>query len=164
MYNYNYLDNYNFVNSNIMPLNNDIKENTQPINIPIKEERDINTNNLYTPSVTYMNGNMFSNLYEPYKNYNPTVLTPKTEQQQLFLELSQMQFSAHEINLYLDLHPEDNTMLTLFNDYRKKAVELMQVYENKFGPLTLSSNSLNTSPFLWESQTWPFEQEGVSSV
>ena len=73
-----------------------------------------------------------------------------------FLELSKYAFAAHELNLYLDLHPEDDTMLTLFNDYKSRADKLVQEYESKYGPLTVSSDVM-TSGFLWEQESFPWE-------
>lgn len=115
---------------------------------------------LYTPEEGYNKGNLFTNLYNSYKNYKPVELVPRNEQEALFLELSQNDFAAHELNLYLDLFPGDVTMLTLFNDYRKKANELTREYENKYGPLTVSSDNLS-STFLWEKQSWPWEGYNV---
>ena len=70
---------------------------------------------LYTPTEGYNKGNLFADLYEEYKNYKPVTLVAGNEQQKLFLELSKMAFAAHELNLYLDLNPDDETMLSLFN-------------------------------------------------
>ena len=68
-----------------------------------------------------------------------------------------MAFAAHELNLYLDLHPEDTTMLTLFNDYRQKTNDLTKQYEEKYGPLSISSDALTQAPFMWEQNAWPWE-------
>ena len=137
MYNYN---NY---------LLNDYFRNTTP-------SMENNNSSLYTPVEGYNKGNLFADLYEEYKNYKPVSLVAGNEQQKLFLELSRMAFAAHELNLYLDLNPDDETMLSLFNDYRKRANNLMIEYENKYGPLTIASNSLSSS-FLWEKQDWPWK-------
>ena len=112
--------------------------------------------NLYNPKEGFEKGNMFSNLYEQYKNYRPIIVNPRTEQEKMLYEIQTMCFAAHELNLYLDLHPEDTSMLTLFNDYRERANRLAQEYESKYGPLTISSNS-GTTNFLWQSQNWPWE-------
>ena len=75
-----------------------------------------------------------------------------------------MDFAAHELNLYLDLHPEDKNALTLFNEYRRKANSLLDKYESMYGPLTINSDALNKSPFLWEEENFPFDKGGVSNV
>ena len=121
------------------------------------------TNNadLYPPKEGYEKGNLFPKLYSQYKNYKPANLKPRNEQESKLYELSAIAFAAHELNLYLDLHPEDQSMLTLFNDYRKKSNDLIKEYEEKYGPLTVSSNSLEGNTFTWATDTWPWEGRNV---
>ena len=86
-------------------------------------------NNLYSSSEGFTLGNMFKDSYIPYKNYTPQVLTPTSEQDDLFLRLSEQEFAAHDLNLYLDLNPQDGNMLEIFNQYRKEANNLLNEYE-----------------------------------
>ncbi len=139
MYNYNFSENDWYKN---------ISRNTNQTNM---------MPSLFTPEEGYNKGNLFANLYSQYKNYKPAVLTASNEKDRLFLNYAQNAFAAHELNLYLDLHPNDTSMITLFNDYREKADQLMKEYESKYGPLNISSNSLNQTPFVWEQETWPWE-------
>ena len=111
---------------------------------------------LYNPIEAYDKGNLYSNLYNQYKNYKPVTLSAKNEQEQLFLDLSRLSFAAHELNLYLDLHPNDESMLALFNDYRNEAVALIKQYEAKYGPLSIKSDSLEVGPFACVNN-WPWE-------
>lgn len=111
---------------------------------------------LYSPGEAYNKGNLFANLYEGYKNYKPVELKANNEKDALFLELSKYAFAAHELNLYLDLHPEDKSMLALFNDYRMRSNQLMMEYEKKYGPLTISSDYMENS-FTWQEDKWPWE-------
>ena len=125
--------------------------------------RNFNSNNnmtgsfLFTPEVAYNNGNLFSNLYSQYKNYRPAQLSANTEKEKLLLDIGRLSFAAHDLNLYLDLNPNDESMLALFNDYRKQADSMISEYESKFGPLNISSNSLETGPFKWLNSTWTWE-------
>jgi capsule polysaccharide modification protein KpsS len=112
---------------------------------------------LFNPSEAYLKGNLFVDLYKPYKDYKPATLHATSERDKLFLALSEMAFCAHELNLYLNVHPEDNSMIALFNDYRRETNRLMVEYESKFGPITLSSDALNNTPWLWATQDWPWE-------
>ena len=124
--------------------------------------RNFNSNNnmtgsfLFTPEVAYNNGNLFSNLYSQYKNYRPAQLSANTEKEKLLLDIGRLSFAAHDLNLYLDLNPNDESMLALFNDYRKQADSMISEYESKFGPLNISSNSLETGPFKWINSPWPW--------
>lgn len=146
MYHYNYFMNQSFGNNDYSYRNNtDLYRN---VNIP----------SLFPPVEAYNNGILFSNLYSQYKNYKPAVLKASNEREKLFLELSQISFAAHELNLYLDMHPDDESMITLFNDYRERANQLISEYESKYGPLSISSDSLNQSPFAWEKDAWPWEE------
>ena len=125
--------------------------------------RNFNSNNnmtgsfLFTPEVAYNNGNLFSNLYSQYKNYRPAQLSANTEKEKLLLDIGRLSFAAHDLNLYLDLNPNDESMLALFNDYRKQADSMISEYESKFGPLNISSNSLETGPFKGINSPWPWE-------
>ena len=112
---------------------------------------------LYSPEEGYIKGNLFPELYDEYKDYKPIVVKANDEQSMMLFQVGEYAFAAHELNLYLDLHPDDESVLRLFNDYRVKSKELMDQYENKYGPITLTSNSLDASPFLWEAYAWPFE-------
>jgi len=114
------------------------------------------SNNLFSPSEGFKNGNLFSNLYSGYKNYKPARLEARTERERDLLKIQEIGFAAHELNLYLDTHPEDQSMLALFNDYRNQVNELTRDYENKYGPLTINSNNMNES-FTWVENSWPWE-------
>ena len=119
--------------------------------------RNMNMTSLFSPEEGFNKGNMFSKLYDPYKNYKPVTLRGNTEQERMFLELARICFAKHEINLYLDLHPEDTSMITLFNDYREREMMLLKQYEDKFGPITTNSETLNQTPFMWVKDGWPWE-------
>lgn len=112
---------------------------------------------LFDPTVGYNNGNLFKNLYSEYKNYKPAILKSSNEREKILLDLSKVSFAAHELKLYLDLHPNDNSILALFNDYRKKAIDLKNDYESKYGVLDTSSDNLEEVPFAWENGIWPWE-------
>ena len=71
--------------------------------------------NLYGPYEGFIKGNLFNNLYDPYKNYTPTRLVPKSEQEEALLNIDQVQFAMHELNLYLDNYPNDIGVLLTRN-------------------------------------------------
>ena len=125
--------------------------------VPEELYRNNTTPALFTPSVGFDNGNLFSNLYKPYKDYKSVNVSSNNEREALMRELGRISFAAHELNLYLDIHPEDTGMITLFNDYREQANKLMREYDQKFGPLMINSNSLNQNPFMWEKDVFPWE-------
>ena len=98
---------------------------------PNNMDRDMNNPKFFTEREGYLRGNMFRNLYSQYKNYEPAILRPTNEQEEMFLRMSEAEFAAHDLNLYLDLYPNDGNALDLFNKYRKKANKLIMEYEEK---------------------------------
>ena len=114
---------------------------------------------LFKPDMAFRNGNLFSNLYQGYKNYKPASLNASSEKERKMMELSEICFDAHELNLYLDLHPEDRSMFLLFQDYQKRADQLKNEYEEKYGPLCIDSEMKNN--FTWSNTNWPWEGKNV---
>ena len=123
--------------------NNQNKQNNQNI-MPIYEG--------------YIKGNLFSDLYDQYLNYQPAKLIPNNEQAELLLNVNQTTFAAHELKLYLDIYPNDSNMIQLYNEYQKKASDAIKAYERKYGPILADSPS-NTNDFSWEAYAWPWEME-----
>lgn len=108
----------------------------------------------------YSKGNAFKNAYIPYKNYKVKKLVPRNEQEDLFLKLSAAAFYAHEINLLLDIEPDNREMLAKFNEYRNLTNNLMNQYEAKYGAINTASDALNSYPWNWEKNSFPWDKEG----
>ena len=119
-----------------------------------------NNLSLYNPEEAIIRGNLFKDLYKEYKNYKPRKPQLRTDQERKLFEIQSLCFASHELNLYLDLHPEDQSMLRLMNDYIIKKDQLVKEYENKYGPLTLNNTS-NQTIFTWVNNTWPWEEYNV---
>ena len=140
------MNRYNYFNDNwLRNMKNDKFQSTNP--------------SLFAPKEAFEKGNLFANLYSQYKDYKPAKLKADNERERMFLELSEIAFAAHELNLYLDVHPDDSSMIALFNDYRKKEMELTKQYEQKYGPLTVNSENSNTNEFSWVNGSWPWERD-----
>ena len=165
--NYNYYDNLNTFNG-LSGIDNLLDEDflNQPMNNlntninfnNMNNMNNIDNNlNLYEPLEGYTRGNMFKNLYDSYKNYRPQRIKINSEQEELLAGIGEYSFAAHEMNLYLDVEPNNQTALNLFNKYRSQANELMIKYERKYGPLTTNAEGLTKIPFAWEASSWPWE-------
>ena len=132
--------------------------NTMLFNKNIPNDNTMNNNNsLYGPYEGFINGNLFSDLYSPYKNYMPNKLIPNSEYEEDLLNLNQMQFACHELNLLLDNYPNDQNILNLFNKYRLNFYNLLQSFEDKYGPITILSDNFNNIPWAWDDEPWPWE-------
>lgn len=115
-----------------------------------------NSNNLLGPYDGYIKGNMFKDLYNQYENYKPAKLIPNNEQAELLLNINQTCFAAHDIRLYLDIHPDNEKMLNLYNDYQEKSTNAIKQYEQKYGPILMDSPTKGNM-FSWEAYSFPWE-------
>lgn len=108
------------------------------------------------PSVGFERGNLFDNLYEPYKNYKPVDLNPKTEKEYLMYQVQMYSFALNDLNLYLDINPNDTEMINLRSRFLKEYQDVFNQYETKYGALGVNSNVLNKTPWDWDS-AFPWE-------
>lgn len=150
MKNYGVQDYYNYMNNNY--------------NQPLYNQQSFNNMNktsskLYDPYVGFISGNMFPDLYNGYKLSNPLEIEPMNEQADLLTNIDALCFACIDLNLYLDLYPEDKSAIELFNRYRVQKMQYEKEYESKFGPLFISSDALNTFPWAWDNSPWPWQNK-----
>ena len=119
-------------------------------------EESNNSLDLFSPYEGYIKGNLFKNLYQEYKNYRPSRLNVNSEKMEMLVNIGQMGFASHELNLYLDNYPNNRKALELFNKYSNMTNKLIKEYENKYGPLTVGGIN-EYVPFNWENEKWPWE-------
>ena len=77
-------------------------------------------NNILDTKLGFKRGNLFNNLYDEYKNYKPQELKANNEKEDLLLQIDEQRFAMIEMNLYLDLYPNNKEALNRFNTYLKK--------------------------------------------
>lgn len=130
---------------------NDLDINIDSINF----NRD---NSLYSSMEGFNKGNMFKNIYSKYKNhiYKLKVNSKKDE---LLYNIQMYNFAMKDMNLYLDIYPDDKNILNNFHNYRKKCDTLKKQYESEYGPLCMS-NTLNTEKWTWVNNPWPWDKGG----
>ena len=63
----------------------------------------------------------------------------------------------NDLNLYLDLYPNDVEALTLYKRYLDIDKEVKMEYEKKYGPLCLDSNYVSDNSWKWIKSPWPWE-------
>lgn len=118
------------------------------------------TGNVLSPMDGFLRGNMFQDEYEPYKNLTYFKLNPSNDKERLLYQVMAYSFAINDLNLYLDLHPDNKGMLDLFKKYVKEEKELCNEYVNKYGPLEV--NEVMGQKFDWINSPWPWETRGGS--
>lgn len=141
--------NNNFMNNN-MPMN---MYNNMPNMMNISD----NKNDLASPKVALDRGNLFNNLYDPYKNYKYRELKASNKREELLLDILKHIFTLTELDLYLDVNPNDMRMIDLYNKYLTNKKRLVDDYEKNFGPLTLDMINMDNNNWQWKNSPWPWE-------
>ena len=121
----------------------------------------INTNRdamLYSADEGFNKGNLFENLYSKYKNH-VYKLKVTNEKDKLLYDIQVHCFVLKDLNLYLDLHPNDKVILKKYNEYKNKLNELKFKYQNQYGPL-VAGDSKNLDKWDWIDNPWPWDKGG----
>ena len=168
-YNYDYM---NYINSipnnmgiNYVPSNtpSNIQNNmTSNINyVPQTDTTKIKMlnkdNNILEPYQGFIRGNLFGNLYDPYKNYKPAEVSPTNEKEALLEQWQQYNFALTDLNLYLDVYPNNREALNLYNKYTEIIKQITNKYESTYGPINLESNYIGDNTWNWINGPWPWE-------
>lgn len=109
-------------------------------------------NDFYSAIEGYSRGNMFPSLYDPMGNLTPR----KLDQSNPLNVLRSYLFAMIDLQLYLDLYPEDTKAKELFNQYLREYNKAKLNYETKNGPLTICSEENAGPTWKWQ-KNWPFE-------
>ncbi len=141
--NYDFYDNFDM--ESIMPFN-EYSNNYDNQN---------NNLNLFDPYEGYLKGNAFKDEYKPYKNYKVAKINIASEKDELLAKIGEDSFMMHDLNLYLDVNPNDTEALNKFIMYRNKLNDEIMKYERKYGPLGIKSEESNNNNFNWVSN-WPW--------
>lgn len=135
-------------------------ESMMPYNdLPLEYNEDIYNNqnnlNLFNPYEGYLKGNSFKDEYKPYKNYKVAKLNINSEKEEMLIKIGEDSFMMHDLNLYLDVNPNDKEALNKFITYRNKLNEEIIKYERKYGPLGIKSEVSDNDDFAWVTK-WPW--------
>ena len=110
--------------------------------------------NLLSPKDGFLKGNMFNNLYSKYKNYPINDLNIQNKREELLYNYMMYNFTLTDLGLYLDNYPNDVNVINLYNNYLNEYYKILNEYERNYGPLTIDSHYLNTSPWTWDNSPW----------
>lgn len=114
-----------------------------------------NETTLYSVDEGFLKGNLFKNLYDPYKNYEVKKIIPKTEKELLEYNIYKLCFAINDLNLYLDINPHDQEMYELFKKYIEQYKKYLHEYEMKYQVLELTDDT--HGKYTWINNPWPWE-------
>lgn len=109
---------------------------------------------IVSPMEALNRGNLFDYYYWPYKYV--ANIKPANEKEDLMMKIQMYAFAAHELNLYLDIYPNNEEIINLYNKYSNESNNYLKEYENKYGCITL--NDMEKSPWQWINSPWPWEK------
>lgn len=120
--------------------------------------QNVNNNQRFYPvDEAFVYANIEKRIYRSYRNYQPVIPSRTSERMTRMLEITKKSSAAHDLSLFLDVFPDDNEAIKLFNYYRAETNRLIGDYERKYGPLKMSSEALEAYPWAWDNQPWPWE-------
>lgn len=131
--------------------------NNNMVNMPNMNNNMMNNNDLSDPKNGFLRGNMFDNLYDPYKNYKYRELKASNKREELLYSILMYNFVLIELQLYLDVNPNDSNMINLYNKYLADKKRLCDEYEMQYGPLTMEGLNMGDNSWNWDNSPWPWE-------
>ncbi|ATW26861.1 spore coat protein CotJB [Candidatus Formimonas warabiya] len=78
-------------------------------------------------------------------------------QSEALRKIQVLEFTAIELNLFLDTHPEDKNAVDIYNLATRELNKSKKAYEKMYGPLVNFGFSRSKSPWQWISSPWPWE-------
>lgn len=114
----------------------------------------LDTDDLFNKDEALAKGNLFKSLYVPYKSYKEGSIKVSNQMEKDMLDLQTILFAINDLNLYLDLHPDDYSMFNTFKSYVKDFKTKKKEYTKKYGPIDLFDEM---DKFEWVSSVFPWE-------
>lgn len=146
----------NYTNNEAKKWDNDIKFDINNINI--NNFRNQENVSFFSLSEGLNKGNSFKNEYDPYKNYIYRVVV-KGDRDELLLKIQELTFRTVDLNLYLDMHPNN---MEIYNEFKKTSADLKkykEIYEKNYGPLCMT-DTLFYDKYMWINNPWPWMNKG----
>ena len=115
-------------------------------------------NELLAPKEALLRGNSFKNEYVPYKKYTYYPIKTSNNKEEKLLKIMELSFAINDLNLYLDLNPNDTEKYNIMKKYVYEMNRLMVEYDRLYNPLTLDDVEKNS--YEWIDNPWPWDNSG----
>ena len=122
-----------------------------------KKIEENNNLHLFSAKEGFLRGNMFANEYKPYKNLTYVNIMPKSDREAKLFTLMQYSFAINDLNLYLDLNPNDREAFQMLKSLIDEEKSAKEEYINRYGSLEVCDVQ---NDYDWINSPWPWEDEG----
>ncbi|HEX3046241.1 MAG TPA: spore coat protein CotJB [Bacillota bacterium] len=78
------------------------------------------------------------------------------EQLEMLKNLQAIEFTALELNLYLDTHPGDQRAMSEYSNIIREVEILKKAYTARYGPL-MAEDNVNQIEWKWALEPWPWD-------
>lgn len=114
-------------------------------------------NNLLSVDEAFFAGNIKKDSYMPYKNMTYIKPSITNEKEKRLYDIQKLCFYCHDLNLYLDIDPNNKYYIELYKKYNEEEKKLELEYERLYGPINLSNvNDINK--WQWINNPWPWNK------
>ena len=100
-------------------------------------------------------GNIFIDTYKPYKNKKPKKINAYSDQEKMLMKIYELDFILNDLNLYLDVNPNDDKMYDTFKKCAIKLNNLKDEYYKKYQVLELCKDINNK--YTWTFNPWSWD-------
>jgi len=122
------------------------------------DNMDFDNRNFLSAKEGFLRGNIFKNEYKPYKNLTYVNIKPRNDREAKLFNVMQYTHAITDLNLYLDVHPEDRGALNLLKELIKEEENAKREYVMSYGPLNVCDTK--GDKFEWINSPWPWENMG----
>ena len=77
----------------------------------------------------------------------------------LLRQVQMHHFAMHDLALYLDTHPTDETALEHFMQHKSACEQASGVYVSRFGALKMEQVQMEDGWAAWSNTPWPWDRE-----
>ena len=100
-------------------------------------------------------GNIYINEYKPYKNFMPKKISVNNDREKMLLKIQELDFALNDLNLKLDINPEDKELYKLFKNYAIELKNLCEQYSKEVEVLELIKDV--NGKYTWINDPWPWD-------
>jgi len=140
--------------------NNNVDLDLTFLNLAGLTNNELDNRDYFTAKEGFLRGNMFKNEYKLYKNLTYVNIKPKNDREAKLFNVMCYSFAINDMNLYLDVHPEDRKAFNLLKELIREEELAKKEYIMNYGPLNICDTK--GDKFDWVDGPWSWENIGGS--